>query len=88
MKIKDGYILREVASSNIVVPIGATQMSFNGIMTLNVVATYIWRLLEDGALKEELVEKVIQEFDVDKETASRDIDIFLFKLKEKNIIED
>ena len=49
MKIKDGYIIREVAGSNIVVPIGDEQMSFGGIMTLNPVGAFIWKLLENGA---------------------------------------
>ena len=88
MKIKEGYILREVASSNIVVPIGKAQVSFNGIMTLNEVGTLIWKLLEKGAEKGELVSAVTAEYEVDEQTASRDIDIYIAKLRDKGLIED
>lgn len=88
MKIKEGFILREVAGSNIVVPIGDEQMSFNGVITLNDVGTFIWKHLESGATIEELVKAVTDTYDVDKETAAADIDRYIFKLRDKNIIED
>lgn len=88
MKIKDGYIIREVAGSNIVVPIGDEQMSFGGIMTLNPVGAFIWKLLEKGATKDELVDAVLKEYEIDRDTASSDIDKYIAKLREKNVIED
>ena len=88
MKIKDGYIIREVAGSNIVVPIGDEQMSFSGIMALNPVGAFIWKLLEKGATKDELVDAVLKEYEIDRDTASSDIDKYIAKLREKNIIED
>ncbi len=88
MKIKDGYIIREVAGSSIVVPIGDEQMSFGGIMTLNPVGAFIWKLLENGATKEELADAVLKEYEIDRDTASSDIDKYIAKLREKNIIED
>ena len=88
MKIKDGYIIREVAGSNIVVPVGDEQMSFGGIMTLNAVGAFVWKKLENGATKEELVDALLAEYEVDRQTASADIDRYIAKLREKNIIED
>ena len=89
MKIKDGYILREVAGSNIVVPIG-TQVSFNGIMTLNDVGTFIWRMLEseNGASKEEIVDAVLAEYDASREAVEKDVDRFIIKLQAQKLIED
>lgn len=88
MKIKEGYILREVAGSNIVVPIGNAQVSFNGIMTLNDVGTFIWKLLEKGADKQQILQAVLDEYDVDSERAEHDIAIYLEKLRSKDLIED
>ena len=89
MKIKDGYILREVAGSNIVVPVG-TQVSFNGIMTLNDVGTFIWRMLdsENGAEKQEIVDAILGEYDIDAETVDKDVDRFIIKLRANSLIED
>lgn len=88
MKIKEGYVIREVAGSYVVVPLGDTQVSFKGIMTLNGVGAFIWRMLENGATKEELLEAVLNEYDVDAETASKDIDRYLIRLRGEKIIED
>lgn len=88
MKIKEGYILREVAGNNIVVPVGTERISFNGLMTLNEVGSFIWRILENGADRDEIVAKVTESYAVDGETAGRDIDIYIAKLREKNLIED
>lgn len=88
MRIKDGYIIREVAGSNIVVPVGDEQVSFGGIMTLNPVGAFVWKRLENGATKQELVEAVLSEYEVDRQTASADIDRYIEKLRQKNIIED
>ena len=89
MKIKDGYILREVAGSNIVVPVG-TQVRFNGIMTLNDVGTFIWRMLEseNGASKEEIVDAVLAEYDASREAVEKDVDRFIIKLQAQKLIED
>lgn len=88
MKIKEGYVLREVARNNIVVPLGDAEVSFKGIMTLNDVGTFIWKILENGATKEELLNAVLNKYDVDEETASKDIDRYIVKLRAEKIIED
>ena len=88
MKIKNGYILREVASNNIVVPVGETQFNLNGIMTLNAVGAFVWKLLENGATKDDLINAVLNEYDVDRATATADIERYLTKLRDNNIIED
>ena len=83
MKIKEGYLLREVAGSNIVVPIGEGELNFSGVITLNDVGAFFWRNLEKGCTKEEL----LAEYEIDKETASSDIDEFVGKLKEAGLLE-
>ena len=52
MKIKEGYLLREVAGSNIVVPVGSGNMDFSGVITLNEVGSFIWKQLEKDTTKE------------------------------------
>lgn len=88
MKIKEGYVLREIAGSNVVVPLGNVQVSFKGIMTLNDVGSFLWKILEKGATKQELLEAVLNEYDVDEEKASKDIDRYIIKLQAEKVIED
>ena len=87
MKIKEGYLLRTVAGSNIVVPVGEGSMDFSGVIQLNEVGAFLWKILENGAEKSELLSKLLDEYDIDENTASADIDEFLVKLKEANLVE-
>lgn len=47
----------------------------------------LWRLLAEGASREELVEALVSRFDVDEATAARDADSFVATLRERDLIE-
>lgn len=87
MKISSGYILRTVAGKNIVVSVGS-DTNFSGMLTLNDTGVFFWNLLSEDITKEEMIEKVLSEYDIDRDTVSSDIDEFLSKLNEKGILED
>lgn len=86
MKIKNGYILRQVAGNSIVIAVGDEAVNFNGIITINTAGTFLWELLEKGATKEELLEAMLKEYDVDAETAKKDIDEFVEKLSKADLL--
>ena len=86
MKIRDGFILREVADSFIVVAVGEAVKTFNGIVNLNETGAFLWKILEQGATKEELLKKLTEEYDVDDATAKKDIDAFVAKLEEAKLV--
>jgi len=46
MKVKEGYMLREVAGNSVVVAVGKATLDFNGLITLNSTGTFLWKLLE------------------------------------------
>ena len=86
MKIKDGFILREVAGSFIVVAVGSAVKDFNGIININETGAFLWKLLEKGAEREEIISKMMETYDVDEETARRDADAFINKLREAKLV--
>ena len=63
-------------------------IDFSGVITLNEVGAFIWKVLENGASKEEILEKMLSEYDVDKETAKKDIDEYIQALRGAELIED
>lgn len=87
MKIRDGYILRTVAGKNIVVSIGA-ETNFSGMLTLNDTGVFFWNLLKDDTTKEQMLEKILSEYDIDSQTAAQDIDNFIVKLQGAGILEE
>lgn len=88
MKIRDTFILKSVAGENLVVPIGSKNISFNAVITLNESGKLLWNVLEKDTTKENLVEALIGEYDVSREIAERDVEVFIRSLKENDILED
>lgn len=87
MKIKEGYMLREVAGNSVVVPVGAASLDFNGIITLNEVGAFLWEALLEDKEEQQLVALVVDTYDVSEDTAGKDIHEFLGKLKEASLLE-
>ncbi len=87
MKIREGFILREVAGTFVIISSGDDNLDFKGVITVNEVGALIWKGVEAGLSKEEIVEKILLEYDVTKEIASTDCEEFLEQLISKNIIE-
>ena len=86
MKIKEGYILREVAGNYLVVAVGEASLDFNGVITLNETGVFLWNKLSQGATEEELVCAMTEEYEIDDAVAKSDVLAFLGKLKEAELI--
>lgn len=86
MRIKDGFMLRQVAGSYIVIGIGEEAVDFNGMITVNETGAFLWSILAEGATKEEMLAKLLKEYDVDEETAKKDITDFLVKLNDGKLL--
>ncbi len=80
MKIKENFVLRSVADTWVVLPLGDAVVDFNGMLTLNETGVVLWRVLEAGCDKDALIKALTDEYDVSKEIASADVEIFLGKL--------
>ncbi|MBE6663118.1 MAG: PqqD family protein [Ruminococcaceae bacterium] len=88
MKIKEGFILRDVADKTFVVAVGELSKTFNGIITLNETGKFIWQLLTKDTTEEEIVEKLLIEFeDAQRDVVEKDVKSFIEKLKGDRILE-
>ena len=88
MKRITDFMLRDIAGEVILVPTGAATQQFNGMITLNEVAAFIWKNLDESETKEILVDKIMDEFEVDRETAMRDVIGFVSALYERGLVLD
>jgi hypothetical protein len=87
MKIKDGYLLRTVAGSNIVVPVGEGSIDFSGVITLNEVGAFIWKQMAEDTDVDTIVKAVLDEYDIDEATAKADTEEFLDTLRGADLLE-
>ena len=67
------FILRQIAGENILVPCGEAAKKINGLINLNSTAAFIWKNLDEVKDLDELAARVMAEFEVDEETAKRDV---------------
>ena len=82
MKIKDGFILREVAGQYIVVAAGEASKDFNGVIQLNEEAAYAFDLLKEEITEEELVDALMKRYSVAEAEVRADVTYFIGKLRE------
>jgi hypothetical protein len=88
MKTKQGFMLRNVAGKDIVIGVGEAAVDFNGLISLNETGAFLWKILENGAEYDELVQKLLAEYDTDEKSAREGIDAFLKTAREADLIED
>ena len=88
MVAKQGFVLRNVVDEHILMPTGDNIGAFGGSVVMNDVSAFIWEKLQNPMSKEDLLQAVLDEFDVEKDMAERDLDSLLFNLKEYGVIED
>ena len=86
MKIKDGFILRKVGIQYVVAATGKASENFNGMMRLNESGAFAFRLLQAGLSEEELVKRLVAEYEVSEEAARADVAHFLARLKEADAL--
>lgn len=86
MKLKDGFVLRQVGGHWIVVPVGAQVIHFNCMITLNDTGAFLWQQLQNEHTAEELTEAMLQEYDVPREVAQADVAQFVEKLQQAELL--
>lgn len=86
MKIQYDFIKREVAGETFLVPVGATAKTFNGLFALTEVGAFLWDRLPNAENEQQLVEQLLEEYDVTREEATADTTAFLDKLRKMCIL--
>ena len=86
MKIKKELIKREIAGDTILVPVGSAVYDANGLFVLNELGGFLWERLPQAENAEQLCDAVLEEYEVSREEAARDIAEFLDQLRKLDII--
>ena len=88
MKIREGFILKEIAGSYVVVPVGDDLVDFSLMITTNETGAFLWNCLSTDKTESELVSLLSKEYEgVDEETLTADVSEFVALLKENNVLE-
>ena len=73
MEIKKEFTLRQIEDEYLLIPSGKAALDLNGMITLNEIAAEIWKVLPQMEHEEMLVAWLLQEYEVNEETARSDV---------------
>ena len=85
MKIKEGFLLRQVAGQTVVLPTGSG-MDLNMMINLNETGAFLWEKLKEEHDESSLVAALLAEYDVDEATAKQAVVNFVAKLNENGFL--
>ena len=89
MRAKKGFKLRNICGENIIVAEGKEHIDFTNIISMNETSAFLWEQTEqkDNFDAETLTELLLDNYDVDKETALNDASELIKQWLEAEIIE-
>ena len=89
MKIKQGFDIKKENGETIIVCDKNLRRDFNSIIVLSDTSAFLWELLQNkNANKEQMLNGLLQNFDISTVLALSDIDVFIKTLKENGILEE
>ena len=88
MKATSEVVLREIAGESLLIPVGQTALKIHGMITLSESGLLLWKRLQTECTEDELVEALLTEYQVDRETASADVKAFIRQMQEVGILEE
>lgn len=86
MKLEKEFVLREIAGDYVIIPVGKTVIEFNGLITVNEVGVSIWNMLQDEVTFDQIVQGILNEYEVEESVAREDIREFLDQLIDGGIL--
>ena len=86
MKLKDGFVLREIDNEYMVVPVSEMAEKIHGIINLSETGAFLWKLLNTDQEEEQLVAAVLAEYEVEEETVRQDVRAFVDGLEKRGFL--
>lgn len=86
MKLKNGFVVREVGGRSVAVAVGEMAKSFRGMISLNGSGKFIWQALASETSEEQIVDALLAEYDVSREIAEIDVKKFIGQLRAEGLL--
>lgn len=90
MKVNSGYAIKEIAGKVVLIPAGQNVVDYKNMLYMNDVATFILECMKEDVTKEEILDKMIKQYeadsDEDKKTLEKDLDEFINKAIELGVV--
>ena len=88
MRIKEGFVLRTICGQSVVSGEGTANVNFSKLVSLNETAAYLYKAVgNEEFTPERLADLLLEEYDVDRERALKDVEALCAQWKEIGIAE-
>ena len=87
MKISRNFVLKKIGDESVVIPLGSEAINLGGVLTLNETGVMLYEMLKDNKEILELVDALVEAYNVSREQAMNDVLEFIEKLKELGILD-
>ena len=87
MKACDGFILRNIAGESILMPAGDNIKKFRGTVLMNELSVFVRNQLQSAVSRDELLARILDRYDIDRQTAAADLDKLLADMEKAGILE-
>ena len=81
MKLNPEFILQPMGEESVLVPVGKAGEKFRGMIRLNETAAYIVEQLKTETTEPRIVDALLIEYEVERETAEKNVAAVLEKLR-------
>ena len=93
LKVNEGFILRSITGANgeeksVVITVGEASKKLNGMITLNSTCTFIWKMLEKGTTRNQIVSALAKQYSIEESVVASDVDEVLTGFKNIGVIND
>jgi hypothetical protein len=86
-KRKEDIIHRKIAGESILVPIRGELADMSNIFFMNTVGEFIWEFLDGNMHLDDIINAIIDDFDVSRNKADTDANEFITDLQKAGLIE-
>lgn len=87
MKLKDGFVIQEMAGETVMVATGEASKEFRGIVRNNKTAAYIANLLLQDITREEIIINILKQYEVEREIVEKDVDNIISEFEKAGFLE-
>lgn len=87
MKLKKGFKAVSIGEDRFIIEVGGSTVDLRSAMLLNPAAELLFTALFEDRSEKELVDILLSSYDVDEDTARRDVSAFILKLKERDMLD-
>jgi hypothetical protein len=88
MKLIEGFCIRKILDETVIIPTGKAAHCLSGLISVNETGEFLFELLQTEQTMESLVAALLEEFEVEKETAEADVEAFVKVLIENGMLEE